>query len=230
MRERNSATLQQVTVLRKRSVTQVVSDLLLKRVRLADEQVRASGEINERIGPRRIARIRNGCPTALQAQPVRRRTTGVDHLESGHRCTAERSALSIAQFAEAAFKTALHARGTGKEHFHAEVHPLSDTPRSSDPERPFAMRELLIEHEKRNPAEMIAMQMGNDDAIDRDWLEAETLERDQRRRPAVQKYMCVRRTHRDARLEASAAAKCITRSNKLHRDPTHPVITLHAVA
>jgi len=56
VRERNSATLQQVTVLRKRSVTQVISDLLLKRVRLADEQVRASAEINERADDREAKR------------------------------------------------------------------------------------------------------------------------------------------------------------------------------
>src|SRR3954454_8873372 len=82
----------------------------------------------------------------------------------------------------------LVAGGTRKESLQRHVQPRAGSGRPGNQQRAFApSQELRVKQKEWQAAEMVAMQMGQDDAIDASVIEAQRFERHQRRGAAIDK-------------------------------------------
>src|SRR5438128_1945949 len=81
-------------------------------------------------------------------------------------------------------------------------------------ERPCAPLELSVEDQEGHAAEVITVQVREDDGVDRLRVHAEAAHRDERGGAAVEQHLRAGRLDVDARLEPPAAAERIARSEK----------------
>ena len=92
--------------------------------------------------------------------------------------------------------------GPGKENFEQRIEPRARSRRSRDQKRTLTLRkELGVEQEERECAEMVAVQMRKHDAVDVIGIEAMRLERNQRRGSAIDKKRAFRRLDEKTRVE-----------------------------
>jgi hypothetical protein len=93
--------------------------------------------------------------------------------------------------------------------------------RAGDDERPRAARDLAVEHQEGDSAEVIAVQVAHQHVLDPVRVDAGAPHRDQRRRAAVDERAVAVVLEQDARLHAPAAAECVAASEEAHADPAH---------
>src|SRR2546425_10168091 len=95
--------------------------------------------------------------------------------------------------------------------------------------RSRAPPELTVEEQEGHAAEVITVQVREDDGVDRERVHAEAAHRDERGGAAVQEHLRPGRLHVDARLEPPAAAEGVARAKEPdshpHRHPgTHDIV------
>jgi hypothetical protein len=127
---------------------------------------------------------------------------------------------AIGQLGEPDVESPPDGRRARKEHLHRLAHAGLDAGRSHHDERARAPRELAVEDQERDAAEVIAVQVGEDHRVDRRGIDAEAAHRNQGRRAAVDEGLGRARLEMDARLEAPAAAERVARAEEayLHED------------
>jgi hypothetical protein len=91
--------------------------------------------------------------------------------------------------------------------------------RAGDGQRAGAPAELAVEDQERQPAEVVAVQVGDEHGADLAGVEAAGPERAERCRPAVEQDGCLaRRAQVDAGLVTPAAAEGIAGAGERHGD------------
>ena len=110
--------------------------------------------------------------------------------------------------------------GLGRARIH-DLHggqdPLLNARRAGDDERPCSHgNELGVENEKRDAAEMITVQMGDNHGFDIVWIDSGLLHGDQRRCAAIHKKGTVGRLDQDTCLKPAAASEGISGAQKLN--------------
>src|SRR5262249_32041526 len=101
-----------------------------------------------------------------------------------------------------------------KKHFHCLIEPRPRARRSRDQKRPLTLgQELRVEQEERQPAEMIAVQMRENDTVNAVEIDTARLERHQRRCSAIDQQRAAGCFEQEAGIESAAGAECITRSD-----------------
>ena len=101
---------------------------------------------------------------------------------------------------------------------------LSIPGRPGKHQRPRALGEVGVEHEIRNAAEMIAMEMGDQDGVDRVARDAEALEPNERGRAAIDQEIRALADHMEAGVELPARAERVAAADELqmHRGAPAP--------
>jgi hypothetical protein len=110
------------------------------------------------------------------------------HLHRTHRCVSLGG-----QFQESHVKPLLRPRRSGKEHLHRLADAHLHAGRSGDRQRPGTPRELAVEDQERQTAEVVAVQVRQQHRVHRIRIDAEPLHRDQRRRAAVDQHRTITR-------------------------------------
>src|SRR5579871_3333240 len=93
--------------------------------------------------------------------------------------------------------------------------PGIDARRSGQRERPRALAEMRLEHEIRNAAEMIAVEVAEEDRVDGVARNAEPLEPDQRGGAAIDQEIRRLADHVEAGVEPAARAERISAADEL---------------
>src|SRR5690606_2571949 len=113
-------------------------------------------------------------------------TVVVAHMKRRHASGTDRGRTADLEFVEARTEGALYAGGTGKRRFHLALEPARQARRSGDQQgRSAPGGELPVQHERRDAAEMIGVEMGDQDRVDRIGIDAEPLYADHRACAAV---------------------------------------------
>ena len=104
------------------------------------------------------------------------------------------------------------------------MQPVAEARRARERERPSApAHQMRVEQEERQAAEMIAMQVAHQHRLDAVGLDAETLERDQRGRPAIDQEARFRCRHQEAGVIPAAAAEGVAAAEKANLHRLRPV-------
>jgi hypothetical protein len=126
--------------------------------------------------------------------------------------------------------------GAREQDLHRCRHPLPDARRAGDHERALAPAELAVEDEEGNAAEVVAVEMREEDAADGSRVDARALHPDEGRGAAVdQDSDAAGALEAEAGLEASPAAEGITGAEESQPQPwkrriSHPCAQLPAVS
>src|SRR6266511_5666182 len=96
------------------------------------------------------------------------------------------------------------AGGAWEEDLHRCLHPGSYPGRASDDKWSCPAAELAIQNQERHPAEMVSMQMAQEDPADLRWVNTSSLHRNQGRGAAVNEEAIVPPMQQKAGLETSA--------------------------
>lgn len=216
--EDEAAAGQLSAIRRKRFVVEVGPHLFVERVGLANEEVGVARGIDERIGPLGVAGIGDGLARAVDAQRVGRCTARVDDGVGRHHDQADLRGGALGQLDELDGEALLGARGPREEHLHRVADARLDARRAGDDERPCAPRdELGVQDEEGQAAEVIAVEVADEDGLDVVRIDVEAAHRDERRRAAVEQDGAGCGSDEDARLEPPAAAEGVAAAKELHR-------------
>src|SRR2546421_12042544 len=82
---------------------------------------------------------------------------------------------------------------------------------------------LAVKHQERNAAEMIAMQVTQDDCIDAAWIDVPRAQRNRSGRSTIDQDRALFRCQVEARVVAPAGAECVARADngEPHVRPMH---------
>src|SRR5439155_17415876 len=132
---------------------EVVPDLLLEEVRLANEHLRAPRDIDQALGPFRVARVRDHPPAVFDAQRTRR---GSARVHDGERRDVDRphpARHALRQLQELEREAAGDARGAREEDLHRGLHAGPNAGWAGPREPPPPPAELPVQHEEGEPGE-----------------------------------------------------------------------------
>src|SRR5262245_42183202 len=201
-------------------VVQVIADAALERVSLAYEEIDASRGIHQALAPLGVPRVDDRAPCPLDAQGIGRRAALVLDWEPGDREGAERGGGARLELDEIGLESTRHPGRAREQHLHRCRQPLPSARRAGDGEERLAPRELAVEDEEGEPAEVVAVQMREEDAADGDGIDAGRLERDERCRAAVDEDAAVLRPlEAEAGLEEAAGAEGVGGAEDAEPEP-----------
>src|ERR1700730_7695226 len=106
-----------------------------------------------------------------------------------------------------------------EQRFHHLRQPRLDSRRPGDDKRTGPARELCVEQKERQAAEMIAMEMRDQNKVDIVARDGKPLQRRQRRRAAIDQEIDALSGDMKAGVEPAAGAECVAAADKsqLHR-------------
>ena len=130
------------------------------------------------------------------------------------RARADRRRRALGQLDEVGGETPGHRRRAREEHLHRRLDAGADARRARDDQRPRAPAELAIQHEERHAAEVVAVQVAQDDPADLARIDAGALQRDERGGAAVEEDGIARPREMQARLKPAAAAEGVARPDE----------------
>jgi hypothetical protein len=145
------------------------------------EEIGAIGDGDERVHPLGVAGIGEAL-VAVGEHDRRRGCAGVmQHLGGGDKMPQHFGRASDLDLHHFPGKSPLVRAGSRKEQFERLIEPCARTGRSRDQQRPLASgEELGVQQEEGERAEMVPVQMREQDAVDRVRIDTARLERDQR--------------------------------------------------
>src|SRR5205814_10411673 len=101
---------------------------------------------------------------------------------------------------------------------HALRESIAQPRRTGHHEATLTTGKLLIQYEKGNATKVVAVEVREEHGINCGGLQSQTRERDEGGRSAIEQDVRRLRTHRNARLKATAATEGVARSDELHGD------------
>ena len=186
----------------------MIGDRFLESVALAHEQVGVAGDVDKHVEPQRVSRKREQPLPGPDAQGQRRGAGGMAHLEGLDFGTADMGILAGDQFHEPKLETEFDVGGIREKNLLGGTNAFFDTRGAGDRQRPCPVRyEMRVQDEKGKPAEMIAVQMRQDDGIDRVGIDAEGIDADHRAGAEIDEIARVFRLQMEARIATPAAAE-----------------------
>jgi len=108
--------------------------------------------------------------------------------------------------------------GTREEDLHRRLHPSAGPGRPGDDQGTRPPAELTIQDQERQSAEVVSVQVGQEDPADLRRVHAGSLHRDQRRRAAVDEKSAVCVAQEKAGLEAPPASERVACPQELKPD------------
>src|SRR5262249_27449470 len=178
------------------------------------QEIGAGGDGDERVHPLGVAGIGEALVAVGEHNRSRGRAGVVHHLGGGDAMPQHLGRASDLDLHHVPGKPPLVRAGPRKEHFERLIEPCACAGRSCDQQRSLALRkELGVQQEEGERAEMVAVQMRKHDAVDPVRIETARLERDERCRPAVDEQRAFRRFEVETGVEPAAGAEGITRSD-----------------
>ena len=206
-----------------RPYVEVEFDALVDEERLDEEQIGRPRRLHERLGPLGVSRVGDHFAVARQAQREGRRAARVHDREGRHGERPEDLWRPVAPLDEARPKSALDRGRAGEQHLHRRADSRLHARRAGHGERPCPTLELSVEDQEGHAAEVIAVQVREDHGVDRLRVHAEAPHRDERGGAAVDEHLSAGGLDVDARLEPSATAERIARSENPDLHPRlHP--------
>jgi hypothetical protein len=127
--------------------------------------------------------------------------------EPGDRQGADRCGRARRELDEVGAEPAGRPGGAGKQDLHRRHHPLASARRPGDDERALAPAELAVEDEEGHAAEVVTVEVREEDAVDRGGIDAGALQGDERRGAAVDQDAAAGTVEAETGLEAPAAAE-----------------------
>src|SRR5487761_1430471 len=172
---------------------------------LADEQIGATRDFDQRFGPSGVARIRDGLAVAFETQRETRRPSGMGRGVRGH-CQPGAFATDACPMRCRIDAELEYRRGRAREQRVAQRRETRlESFGSPDEQRPPALaHQLGIEQEEGRAAEMIAMEMSQHDAVDRIESDGRALQRDERGRAAIDQEAAAGAAYQKTGIEAAA--------------------------
>ncbi len=138
---------------------------------------------------------------------------------------------AILEFDNFERKPPVDPRGAGKECFHRLKNPFLHTKRACDQKRFASLeQELRRNEEKRNPAAVVSMQMGNENCVYVVRIYAIPVHADQGRCAAIDKELAAAVSNENAALESAAASEGVTAAEEFDFYFTHDIATIMKVA
>src|SRR5207249_4728842 len=111
----DSSEFEPMAILAERLVVEVVFDLPLEEVRLADEEVGAACGLDQALSPFRVAGVGDHLPAVLDAQGIGGRTARVLDDERGHAGGADQGQLPLSKFDKLGGEAAVTLDESGKK-------------------------------------------------------------------------------------------------------------------
>src|SRR5262249_162832 len=150
-----------------------------------------------------------------------RRAAGMADLVRRERDRAQLRGSVRLQLHEIEHKAALDLGGIRVERLHGRMEPVLEARRPRDAERLRPPAELAIENKERQAAEMIAMQMADDDQIDRVRIDAIALHADERGGAAIDQELRLARIDMKAGLQPAPGTEGIAATDELDSTLVH---------
>ena len=202
-----------------RPVAEVVLHRLFEEIAFADEEVRAIGDRPEGIGPFGIPGIGDDLPRASDPVGVGGGAAAVDHPDGKDGQIPQGGDRTFGQFHIIDGEFPLDRGRSGIEDLHCLADALFQARGAGDEERGFtAADELGVDDEKGDAAEMVPVEMGDQDAIDCCGADPRVFHRDQRRGAAVDEEADSTGIDMDARLEPAPAPEVVSAAQKTDTD------------
>src|SRR2546425_9338408 len=168
------------------------------------------------LGPFRVARVGEHLVAANEAKGEGRRAAEVLDGVRCHRHPVDLDRLAGDDLANLGVELPLDLRGAGEEDFHRLDEALAKARRADERERrrPPAV-ELRVQNEEGEAAEMIAVEMRDEDGADAVGIDAEPPHRDHARGAALDQERAGGRLDEKAGVEPSAAAEGVAAPEEL---------------
>src|SRR5690242_6067457 len=187
----------------------------LEHVALADEQIGVPCNIDQHVGPLGVPRIAENFSSQLDT--VRKAGANlvvVVDMKRLHSKSAQFRARADREFTNTEFEWQFPFawKGCGKQ---AAV-PLGQSGRAGNGQRAASFAdELGIEDEERHAAEMIEVEMSEQNEIDRVSINVDLFHRDQRRCAAIDQEIRFAAGNVETCIEAAAGTECVAAPHKL---------------
>ena len=200
-------------------VAEVVLHLFIEEIAFADEKIRAVGNAPEGIGPLAVPGVGEDPPRTAYPVRVGGGAARVDSPDGENGQIPERRDVAFGQFGVLDGEFPIDSDRSGIEDLHRFLDALPQARGAGDAERGFPTAdELGVEDEKGYAAEMVAVEVGDQDAIDRGGADPCAFHRNQRRGAAVEQQASLAGVDVDTRLEAPSASEVVTASEESETD------------
>src|SRR5437773_2216762 len=198
-----------------RRVVEVILDLPLVEQGLGDQQIGAAADRQQTFRPLRVAGVGEHLVVAGEAIGEGRRAAEVLHRVRGDGHPVDRHGLVRRNLADLGDELSLDLRRAREEHLHGLGEALAEPGRADQRQRrrPPAV-ELPVQDHERKAAEMIAVQMRDEDGADAIGIDVEPSHRDHARGAALDEERARGRLHEEAGVESSAAPEGVAASEK----------------
>src|SRR5437867_2341208 len=184
---------------------------------LADEEVGALRDRGELLRPTRITGIGDQLSRYFDAEAMGLGEADVPHGQRGHPRSAERGRLGAEHDGIEREADCCRPEKVGVERLLLRAKALLERGRSADDERLLTPGEVLLDHEERNTAEVVAVEMRDRDRVDRFWVDL-LLDRRKRGAAAIEEKGHAGRGDVDRGVRAPAVAERASASEELHTD------------
>jgi hypothetical protein len=206
-----------------RGQSHVRIDRLVARIGFTDEQVGVASDVDDGVGPLRVAGIGDGLAFDLAA--IAQTRTGalvVHNANRRHLHAGNLVALADLDFVQCQREDELQVRRAGIGALHHFGVTRFEAGRSGNGQRAFALEHIIgFKNEERHTADMVGVKMGDENggngiAVDRQLVHA-----DQRGGAAVDQCIDVLADEMKAGVEPPAGAECVAAADNLqvHRNP-----------
>src|SRR6266581_578545 len=189
----------------------------LEKCGLADEEVGALRDRGELLRPTRITGIGDELSRYLDAEAMGLGEADVPHGQRGHPRSAELGRLGAEHNGIEREAECCRPEEVGVERLLLRAEALLERGRPADDEWLLASGEVLLDHEERNAAEVIAVEVRDGDRVDRFWVDV-LLDTGERGAAAVEQQRDTRCGDVDRGVHAAAIAECTSASEELHAD------------
>jgi hypothetical protein len=190
---------------------------LVARISLADEEVGFASDLDQHIGPFRIAGKGDDLAFDFEAEAEAGPGAIVMHdMKRRHARGADLAALADFKLDEVQGKVQLHRPGAGEAAFHHVGKACFQSGRPDDGQRPRALGDVIgLEQEKRQPGNVIGMKMRDENDVDVVAVNRKLVHGDKRGRAAIDQRVDLVADEMEAGVESSPGAEGITAADEL---------------
>ena len=207
-------------------IGQVPLDRLVVEIALRDEQIGAPGDGGEIVGPLGVAAVGDDLAADLHAQRGGVRLPRMPGRPRVTRRSRTGCGAALRQLDPLQREARRHHVRAGEERLADLRQPLPQVARPGDGQRPLALgRQHRVDEQERHAAAVVAVQVGEQDGIDRVGGDPLLGQGDERGGPEVDRHPRAGPVHQDASLEPPPAAERVAAADEPDRHG-HPLSDL----